>query len=152
MDKPAAPPADGAEVLLQFMKDELNRTYASIASALHAFAPHLTEESAAQLSAVIAKQQIHDVPEIFAGMLQTDMVAKYPTLLMTVTDRHKNTVVMESPKRFERITDVSVAAQTAVMYAILHSPEARAILKAFGFDYAFAQSAKNPRGSIILNG
>jgi hypothetical protein len=140
------------ELVRQFLDDELNRTTISVWNALRFFAPHLSEESGRNLASVIARQQMAEIPKIFAGMLDTDQIAKYPSLQMTVTDQKGNHVVMECPKRFERITDLGVAAQTAVLYAILHSPEARAILKAFGFSYTFAQTARNPRGSIILNG
>lgn len=138
------------EIQAQF-QHRVNIMFAEILAALQVWAPQLTQDEAMEVAQRMVKEQLEGIPQILQGTVVPDQVAKYPTLQITIVNRvSKVAVNMQASKRFEHIADPQAAALSACMFALLKSPEARALLRAFGFDYTFAQTPQPAAGKIII--
>lgn len=122
-----------------------------IAGITKLFAPHLTDDDIWKLAQSVAKEQLDQkqgLPLVLNGMTDPTAVQVYPTLHLYFTFQGKR-VEMQAPKRLDGIADPIAAGQSAVMLAFLLAPGARAVLRAYGFQYHFAQSKKPVSGKII---
>lgn len=147
-----APPLT-PEQIQQLLQAQFNAIVGEVMGLLQAFAPHLSEADAMKHAQISAHEQMQQdkFPLILRGMIEADSVAKYPSLHLLVIDSKNNKIEMRTPKRFEHIKDLGVAAQASVMLAFLISPGARAVLRAFGFRYQLMQSQTPAGGRVILS-
>ncbi len=141
------------EQFQQLMQAQFRGLVMEVVQVLHLFAPHVPEADAVRLAQIVAKEQMDQsaVPLIIQSMVDPDSIAKHPTLHLYVSDQKKGQVEMKTPKRFEQIRDLHVAAQAALALAFVLCPQARAVLRAFGFSYRFAASQTPAGGRIVLS-
>lgn len=119
---------------------------------LQVFAPHLQPDVAMQLAQSCVSEQVGPITtEIIPSLIVSDAVAKYPTLIVRIGRQGAEIKVdVKAAKRLDRVNDPGAAAQTGLLLALLLSPAARAVLKAFGWHYHFMASPENLAGGIIL--
>lgn len=141
------------EQLQQMVQTRYQQLVGEVLGALAVFAPHVPQDAAMRLGEMIAREQMDGdkLPTVIQSMVDPDLVAKHPTLFLNITDGKKQRVSMRGPKRLEHTHDLSAVAHSVVILAFILSPAARAVLRAFGFNYTFAASSDPPAGKIILN-
>lgn len=153
LDDDAEGPSLTAEGMRALIEQRMAITASQVMGILQLLAPHVPADVALQIAQGTAQEQFGPImQEILPTLADPDAVAKHPTLIVRVGKPGEDlAAVVKSPKRLERVSDCGVAAQSAMVLALVLCPEARAILRAFGFTYAFMQSAEAPGGQIILS-
>lgn len=115
-------------------------------------APHIDEQTAMELAMACVQDQLGPVSQqILPSFITQEAVASHPTIILRVKRAGEElTVDVKANKRFERISDPGAAVHAALVLAFLTSPAARAVLKAFGWEFRFLASPEHVGGSIIL--
>lgn len=135
------------------LESQANVMLSQTLGALAAFAPHLTPDQMLDLAKSTVDEQLGPISgEIMPSMLFPDAITKHPTIILRLGRGKEDIKVdVKAAKRLERVSDPGAAAQAGLLLALLTSPSARAVLKAFGWQYQFMQTAEQVGGSIILH-
>lgn len=122
--------------------------------ALQQFAS-LDDQQAIALANSTAAEQFEILSKIIPTlMVGSEFVASHPTISILVRNTETNVQgVFEARKSAAGTTDPGLALHSALVFALLVSPHARAVLKANGFDYKFMQTTKNIEepGKILID-
>lgn len=140
------------ELSLQEMA--LHAATEKICEVLAYLAPHVPDEAAIQLAMNCAAEQMGSIPmHVMPTIFDEEQRKQFPTFLATIKKQGDDNVaaVVKAPKSLEKVVDPGHAIQSAMIFALLLTPAARALLRAYGFEITFAQSAEAPAGQIILS-
>lgn len=125
-----------------------------ICEVLAYLAPHIPDEAAIELAMNCAAEQMGSIPiHIMPTIFDETERAKYPTFFASIKKQGDENVaaVVKAPKSLEKVIDPGHAIQSAMIFALLLTPAARALLRAYGFEITFGQSPEAPAGQIILS-
>jgi hypothetical protein len=144
-----------AEQMQQMVQQALEMTAVQTSAILEQLAPHLNDELRAELGGIVAQEQFGPIDQQILPTLFGPMAESHPTLVCLISEAKKKgdearQVQLRAPKSLNDVADPQTAAQSAVLIALLLCPPARALLKAFGFSYQFAQSDAAAEGKIIM--
>lgn len=147
---PDVVPPFTAEAFQELLQQQFHAIASEVFGILAAFAPHLDQQQAQQFAMSAAKEQLDQdkIPAIIRSMID-ESVRTHPTICLFVGDA-KGKMEMKAPKRLDQIRDLKTAAQSAMILAFLLAPGARAVFRAFGFRYHFAQS-NAPAGGLVIS-
>lgn len=126
----------------------------NICEVLAHLAPHLPDDAAIELAMNCAAEQMGAIPMgVMPTIFDETMRAKFPTFFASIKKQgdEDRAAVVKAAKSLEKVIDPGHAIQTAMIFALLLTPAARALLRAYGFEVTFGQSPEAPAGQIILS-
>lgn len=130
--------------------DLMQQVVALVAARVQAFAPHLSEEMALQLSLGAHNVQEQVAREIMPTLLNPNIVRDYPTIVVRIQAPNGVAGTVEAPKSLQGVQDPGLAIHWAMVVALLESPIAQATLRAYGFEVSFAQTKKQQSASGLI--
>lgn len=104
---------------------------------------NLDDEQKLQHAQAAVNEQLQVMDQIIPTLINAEQVKSHPTLMIKVRGPKGVTGVFEASKTLHGVEDPGRGIATALTLALLHSPGIRALLRVYGFDYTFMQSAKN---------
>jgi len=119
----------------------------SVGEYLQHSVPNLAEEDIVAIAAGVAAEQINMIDGEIAPSFSGELAQKYPTFivkLMHSKRRDEPAVTVTCHKAMSEDGTSGEVLATALSLALLNAPHVRALLRAYGFVYALAQSAEPP--------
>lgn len=135
------------EMALQAVTEKICETLAYLA-------PHVPDDAAIELAMQCAAEQMGAIPmQVLPTIFDEKTRAQYPTFFAAVKKAGEEdpAAVVKAAKSLEKVTDPGHALQTVMVFALLHTPAARALLRAYGFEITFGQTSEAPAGQIVLS-
>lgn len=110
--------------------------------------PGLADNVVADLALLAAHEQLRIDREIFPTFFD-ERAKSHPTLVMGIfrSNAAELGATVKATKLIDTDVEVGSAVHTAMVHAILSTPYVRAMLRACGFAYTFAQSAEQPQSA-----
>jgi hypothetical protein len=140
-EEPAAPSAAAPSAEEAAMQQQME---SHLAGMIAPFCPNMDEQAVLRLAAEgLAEQtQIHEqiMPTLMAG---NDFLKSHPALRLAVKGPNGKEGAVIGPKRLEDVDDAQPAVTQAMLVALLLTPSARMVLKAWGFQIGFEQVAQD---------
>lgn len=104
---------------------------------------NLDADTATTLAMSVSREQLDVLNQIMPTTQHGDeALVKFPRFGVKIQAPNGTSGQITAPKRLEDVTDPGEALHWAFVLSLILCPQARACLKAFGFNYAFVQAAK----------